>query len=89
MALTAPALRRRPGNIHAIHRRRLTRRSDVVVYQSERTNDPSNTQHQNVMTMFNIMNMLMGQNANIQLPSFTPQQHTSSEGTPVERICKQ
>lgn len=38
MALTAPALRRQPGDVHAIHRHHLTRRIDVVV-SNERTHD--------------------------------------------------
>ncbi|KJH42559.1 homeobox domain protein, partial [Dictyocaulus viviparus] len=43
-----------------------------------RDDEPSNTQQQNVMTMFNIMNMLMTQNASVQLP-FMSQPNTSSE----------
>ncbi|ETN70311.1 hypothetical protein NECAME_14865, partial [Necator americanus] len=42
---------------------------------------PSNAaQQQNVMTMFNIMNMLMGQNAGIQLPTFPTSQQQNSSG---------
>ncbi|KAK6727077.1 hypothetical protein RB195_005025 [Necator americanus] len=46
-----------------------------------RDDEPSNAaQQQNVMTMFNIMNMLMGQNAGIQLPTFPTSQQQNSSG---------
>ncbi|VDO89446.1 unnamed protein product [Haemonchus placei] len=46
---------------------------------------PSNaSQQQNVMTMFNIMNMLMGQNAGLQLPFASQPQTTSSGGNTPE-----
>ncbi|XGW19839.1 hypothetical protein V3C99_003570 [Haemonchus contortus] len=50
-----------------------------------RDDEPSNAaQQQNVMTMFNIMNMLMGQNAGLQLPFASQPQTTSSGGNTPE-----
>ncbi|WKX92831.1 hypothetical protein Q1695_010679 [Nippostrongylus brasiliensis] len=54
-----------------------------------RDDEPSNvTQQNNVMAMFNIMNMLMGQNGSLQIPPFAPvQQHaTSSEGNTPDDV---